>query len=58
MKTHPKTQQDKFKEAARELECYEDEKRFNTVKKLAKSGGKKDDLTKQPNYPSPESGDG
>jgi len=32
-----KTQSDKFKEAARELECDEDEKRFEkTVKKIAK----------------------
>lgn len=33
-----KTQSDKFKEAARELECDESEERFEkTVKKLAKS---------------------
>lgn len=37
-----KTQHDKFKEAARELGCDEDEKHFDaTVKKLAKDGGKK-----------------
>lgn len=36
-----KTQHDKFKEAAKELGCDEDEARFDdTVKKLAKSGGK------------------
>jgi len=35
------TQLDRFKEAARELDCDEDEKRFDaTVKKLAKSGDK------------------
>ena len=37
-----KSQHDKFKEAARELECDEDEKRFDaTVKELAKAGDKK-----------------
>jgi len=42
-----KTQHDKFKEAARELECNEDEKCFDaTVKKLAKVGGKKDEPKK------------
>ncbi|MCF6314990.1 MAG: hypothetical protein L3J30_01590 [Marinosulfonomonas sp.] len=36
------TQLDRFKEAARELECDEDEKRFDaTVKELAKAGGDK-----------------
>jgi hypothetical protein len=36
-------QHDKFKEAAKELGCDEDEARFDdTVKKLAKSGGKAD----------------
>ena len=34
-----KKQIDRFKEAARELECDEDEKRFDaTVKELAKTG--------------------
>lgn len=42
-----KTQSDKFKEAARELECDEDEKRFDAiVKKLAKAGDKKDEPKK------------
>ena len=42
-----KTQSDKFKETARELECDEDEKHFDaTVKKLAKAGGKKDETKK------------
>ena len=37
-----KPQLNKFKEAARELECDDDEARFDaTVKKVAKSGGKK-----------------
>lgn len=37
------TQLDKFKEAARELECDEDEKRFDaTVKKVAKAKPEKD----------------
>ena len=36
------TQLDRFKEAARELECDENEKRFDaTVKELAKAGGNK-----------------
>ena len=36
-----KTQHDKFKEAAKELGCDEDEARFDdTVKKVTKSGGK------------------
>lgn len=39
-----KTQHDKFKEAAKELGCDEDEARFDdTVKKLAKAGGKKEE---------------
>ncbi len=42
-----KSQHDKFKEAAKELGCDEDEKRFDdTVKKLAKSGGKEKSETK------------
>jgi len=42
-----KTQHNKFKEAARKLECDEDEKHFDaTVKKLAKAGGKKDEPKK------------
>ena len=37
-----KSQHDKFKEAARELECDEDEARLDAnIKKLAKSGEKK-----------------
>ena len=37
MITVPQTQSDKFKEAARELECDDDEKRFDDrMKKLVK----------------------
>lgn len=40
--SNDKSQLDKFKEAARELDCDEDEKRFDAyVKKLAKAGGDK-----------------
>ena len=54
-----KSQHEKFKEAAKELECDEDEKRFDAnVKKLAKSRSKKDDLTKQPDSESIEEGNG
>ena len=36
------SQLDRFKEAAKELDCDEDEKRFDaTVKELAKAGGDK-----------------
>ena len=36
-----KTQLDRFKKAARELECDEDEERFDAdLKKIAKAGGK------------------
>lgn len=42
-----KSQHDKFKEAAQELGCDEDEEHFGaTVKKLAKVGGKKDEPKK------------
>ena len=42
-----KNQHDRFKEAARKLECDEDDKRFDaTVKKLAKTGGKSEDKKK------------
>ena len=42
-----KKQLDRFKEAARELECDEDEKRFDaTVKKLAKTGDKNEEPKK------------
>jgi hypothetical protein len=38
--TDPKTQSEKFKEAARELECDDDEARFNErIKKLVKITG-------------------
>lgn len=41
---HDSTQADKFRELARELECDEDESRFEeTVKKVAKSPPPKDD---------------
>ena len=41
MSKEEKPQHDKFKEAARELECDEDEKRFDaTVKELARAGKK------------------
>jgi hypothetical protein len=53
-----KSQLDKFKEAARELSCDEDEERFDaTVKKVAKAG-RNDDLTKKPASESMGAGDG
>ena len=40
--SNDKTQSDKFKEAARELECDEDERRFDAdLKKIAKAGKEK-----------------
>lgn len=54
-----KTQSEKFKEAARELECDEDEAKFDaTVKKVAKAGGEEDNLTKRPDSESIEEGNG
>ena len=42
----PKTQLDRFKEAARELEADDDEERFNEkLKQLAKGGSKKPALS-------------
>ena len=42
-----KTQADRFKEAARELECDNDDTRFNAaLKKIAKAGKKPDDAKK------------
>ena len=53
-----KTQHDKFKEAAKELGCDEDEARFDdTVKKLAKDGGKSN-LTKPSRSDSDRKGNG
>ena len=43
MSKPPKSQLDKFKEAARDLECDDDEERFNAaLKKIAKFAPKKD----------------
>jgi hypothetical protein len=58
MSNHPKTQRERFEETARQLECDEDEERFDaTVKKVAKAGGKVD-LTKKPDSESMGTGDG
>ena len=47
VKIESKSQHDKFKEAAKELDCDEDEARFDdTVKKLAKVGYKRDNEKK------------
>ena len=48
MATKEKTQLERFKEAARELECDEDEDRFNaSLKKIAKDGAKKDEKSEE-----------
>ena len=39
MQPHKKTQLDRFKEAARELECDEDEERFNAALKRVMTAG-------------------
>lgn len=44
MQQKVKSQAERFREAARELECDEDEDRFNaTLKRVAKEGAKKDE---------------
>ena len=44
MQDQQKTQRDRFEEAARELECDDDDTRFDAaLKKIAKAGKKPDD---------------
>jgi len=52
-----KNQLDRFKEAARELECDDDEDRFDTIVKKVAKAGRNDDLTKQSGSESMSSGD-